>query len=92
MATAKLIPFNSVKRKGKNNEETHWSFKHWADLIEANFEKEFHVVAEMGELVNKTGIYKDSVGATQKWADFQLRCNFPITMVVVSIFLFDLFL
>lgn len=86
MADAKRIPFNSVQRNGKNGEKTVWTFKQWADLIKANFDKEFYVTVEMGELVNKKNIYKDSVGATQKWADFQLRCNFPITMVVVSIF------
>lgn len=85
LAEAKLIPFDSVERKGKNGEQTVWTFKQWADLIKSNFDKEFYVTADMGALVNKKGIYKDSVGATQQWADFQLRCNFPITMVVVSV-------
>lgn len=85
LATAKIIPYHSVKRIGQSGEETIWTLKQWADLIEENFEKEFYVVPEMGELVNKKGIYKDSVGASQPWADFQLRCNFPITMVAVSL-------
>lgn len=84
MAETKRIPFDSVQRTGKNNEKTVWTFKQWADLVKANFDKEFFVTVEMGELVNKKGIYKDSVGATQKYADYQLRCNFPITMVAVS--------
>lgn len=85
LVEAKLIPFNCVERTGKNGEKTAWTFKQWADLVKLNFEKEFYVTAEMGELVNKKGIYKDSVGATQQWADFQLRCNFPVAMVVVCI-------
>lgn len=84
MAESQLIPFDSVERKGKNGEQTIWTLKKWADLIQSNFDKEFFVTAEMGPLVNKAGIYKDSVGASQPWADFQLRCNFPITMVAVS--------
>lgn len=85
LAASKLIPYDSVERNGKSGEKTVWTFKQWADLIQQNFEKEFFVIPEMGPLVNKKGIYKDSVGASQPWADFQLRCNFPISMVAVSI-------
>lgn len=88
LAESQLLPFDSVERTAKTGEKTVWSLKKWADLIQANFEKEFYVTSDMGPLVNKLGIYKDSVGATQAWADFQLRCNFPITMVAVSYFFF----
>lgn len=84
LAEAQLYPYDSVERIGKGGEKTSWTFKKWADLVQANFDKEFYTTPEMGALVNKVGIYKDSVGATQAWADFQLRCNFPITMVAVS--------
>lgn len=70
-----------------------WSYKQWADKISLNFEKYFYVneVSSEGELkselIHRRGIFKDSHGATQAWADYQLRPNFPIAMVVVSIFL-----
>lgn len=64
------------------------TFSEWNQKIQANFESKFWIPAdickETNKLVNRAGIYKDSVGATQFWADFQLRCNFPIAMVVVS--------
>lgn len=84
LAESKVIPYDSVQRNGKSGEHTVWTFKEWGNRVQAHFEKEFYVTAEMGALVNKKGIYKDSVGATQQWADFQLRCNFTIAMVVVS--------
>lgn len=81
LSESQLLPFDSVERTAKTGEKTVWTLKKWADLVQANFDKEFYVTPEMGPLVNKVGIYKDSVGASQAWADFQLRCNFPITMV-----------
>lgn len=71
---------------------TTWTYEEWDARIAKNFEVNFWIntVPSSGEahpdLINRRGIYKDSVGATQAWADYQLRCNFPIAMVVVSIF------
>lgn len=76
-------PYKSVERIGKNGEKTVWTLEHWADLIEENFDRNFFVTPKSSQYVNKTGIYKDSFGATQPWADYQLRCNFPIAMVAV---------
>lgn len=69
LAAEKAIPYDSVERVGKNGEKTVWTFVKWADLIAANFEREFFVSEDSTDkLVNKRGIYKDSVGATQQWA------------------------
>lgn len=81
MSESKIIPYKSVERTGKSGEKTIWTFTEWADRISTNFEKNFFVTSESGPLANKLSIYKDCVGATKNWTDFQLRCNFPIAMV-----------
>ncbi|XP_049823584.1 glycogen debranching enzyme isoform X4 [Aethina tumida] len=81
-------PHSGVTRTHKNGTTTTWTFKEWSEKIKANFEKYFWISGSPAkdeirpDLINKRGIYKDSHGASQDWADFQLRCNFPITMVV----------
>lgn len=81
-----------VEKTSAEGIKTKWTFKQWSDLIQANFEKAFWIepVPTADEyrpdLINKRGIYKDSVGSSNEWTDFQLRCNIPIVMVVVSLF------
>ena len=68
------------------------SFSEWGERLKVNFEAKFWIpvdraVASQREgqeagYIHRTGIYKDSVGATQRYADFQLRPNFPAAMVV----------
>ncbi|XP_034951239.1 glycogen debranching enzyme isoform X2 [Chelonus insularis] len=83
-----LFPYGSVKRHNRDGTMVTWSYKQWADKITANFERCFYVnqtptKGEMNpELIHRRGIYKDSYGASQSWADYQLRPNFPIAMVV----------
>jgi glycogen debranching enzyme len=67
------------------------TFKEWSRLLKDNFEKHFWInvnpTAEYEthpEMINRRGIYKDSYFAKPFWADFQLRPNFPVAMVVVS--------
>lgn len=68
------------------------TFKEWEKKIVRNFERYFWISTQSvpenepnPKLINLRGIYKDSHGATQPWADFQLRPNFTVAMVVVSI-------
>lgn len=67
-------------------------YEEWNCRIQDNFEKMFYVSPDPEEkhekhpeLVHKRGIYKDTYGASSPWCDYQLRPNFTITMVVVSI-------
>ncbi|KAG8039804.1 hypothetical protein G9C98_000533 [Cotesia typhae] len=82
-----LFPYGSVQRRNRDGTSTTWSYQQWADRIADNFEKYFYVnetpiEGEMNpELIHRRGIYKDSHGATQPWANYQLRPNFPIAMV-----------
>ncbi|KAF5274002.1 hypothetical protein FQA39_LY01117 [Lamprigera yunnana] len=81
-------PYEGVERTTKSGTILFWSFKKWSEKIMNNFEKCFWIDTNKTEnekrpdLVNKRGIYKDCFGASQEWTDFQLRCNFPIAMVV----------
>lgn len=59
-------------------------------MIRDNFEKCFWIPIKtidgfniQEELINNRGIYKDTFGSSQAWADYQFRCNFPVAMVVV---------
>lgn len=72
---------------------TTWSYEEWNKKIQNNFEAHFWIPVDKNskkqveshpELINRRGIYKDTVGATNKWGDYQLRCNYPVAMVVVS--------
>ncbi|XP_017867030.1 PREDICTED: glycogen debranching enzyme isoform X1 [Drosophila arizonae] len=83
LSERKIIPHSGVERKGPSGEVTKWSYKEWADRIQKNFDAYFYVKeTDTTSVANKKCIYKDSYGATQDWTDFQLRCNFPITLTV----------
>lgn len=67
-------------------------FSTWAEKLKENFEAKFWIPADRtvaseregpeAGYIHRTGIYKDCVGATQRYSDYQLRPNFPIAMAV----------
>eukprot|EP00933_Yihiella_yeosuensis_P052310 TRINITY_DN50347_c0_g1_i1.p1 TRINITY_DN50347_c0_g1~~TRINITY_DN50347_c0_g1_i1.p1 ORF type:complete len:796 (+),score=125.18 TRINITY_DN50347_c0_g1_i1:129-2390(+) len=58
------------------------SYAEWNDKLQSNFERHFWIDPDERSDALVTGIYKDTVGATHKWQDFQLRPNFCIAMTV----------
>ncbi|XP_059049795.1 glycogen debranching enzyme [Achroia grisella] len=81
-------PHAGVSRRHRDGSLTAWSFAQWAERIRLNFERHYWVPAAPSaadrrpDLVHRRAIYKDSHGASQPWADYQLRCNFPVAMAV----------
>lgn len=83
-------PYNAVE-KTEHGVTTVMTFDQWGSLIKKNFEPCFWVPPAHQpvhhddlhpEMINRRLIYKDSYGAIWPWADYQLRPNFPIAMVV----------
>lgn len=69
------------------------TFKQWSEKIKENFEQCFYISKDQRrdtgatsyiqqELVNRSGIYKDVYGSTNKFTDYQLRPNLCIAMAV----------
>ncbi|VVC27660.1 Hypothetical protein CINCED_3A023505 [Cinara cedri] len=83
--------FSGVTRTNKDGSITSWTYEEWNEKIQNNFEAYFWIPQDkkslnkfesLPELINRRGIYKDTVGASNKWGDYQLRCNYPVAMVV----------
>lgn len=82
-----LFAHSAVTRTNADGSKTTWSLQDWSEKIKANFESHYYVLKgnkldKRPDLINKEGIYKDTLNAGQPWTDYQLRCNFPITMAV----------
>jgi glycogen debranching enzyme len=82
----KVFPHEGVK---KSNSDQMISYKQWAELIKQNFEKYFFIDPsptstkdEHPNLINRRGIYKDTLNSKALWTDYQLRPNFPIALAV----------
>ena len=65
------------------------SLEVWADTIRANFDKYFWVGSQAGaevephpHLVSAVNIFKDSVGSSGEYTDYQLRCNYVIPLAL----------
>jgi len=82
-----------------NDQKRYISYKDWDFLVSSTFEKHFYVPKDPSDdhkfviqqnHVNRRGIYKDTVGSTHGWTDYQLRPNFFVAMVVApELFSFD---
>ncbi|XP_028968045.1 glycogen debranching enzyme-like [Galendromus occidentalis] len=79
-----IYPYASVELEGSET-----TFAEWSTRIQTHFESCFFVPEEGAgafdqrpDLINRRGIYKDTFGSRQPWADYQFRPNFTIAMVV----------
>ena len=55
----------------------------WAAKIDANFERHYWIgEACADQHVNKRRIYKDTLGSSVPWADYQLRPNFLVALTL----------
>lgn len=82
----RFYPYDGVECLYDNTITLKWTWKRWASIIQSNFEKYFYIPLDGKDpnpkLINRKGIYKDTVGASLTWQDYQLRPNFLIAMVV----------
>jgi len=89
LSASVLVFLSGLSKAGKfptsgvENDQEKWSFEEWFLKIQSNFEKIFFVGDDCQSSVkNRIGIYRDTVGATDEWRDYQLRPNFLVAMVV----------
>ncbi|KAJ2939605.1 hypothetical protein O0L34_g14322 [Tuta absoluta] len=81
-------PHAGVTRQHQDGSSTTWTWSQWTDRLRKSFERHFWIPAEPSavddrpDLIHRRAIYKDTVGASRPWADYQLRCNYVIAMVV----------
>ena len=73
-----VYPFDAVTKQDER-----LTFADWSGKIRDNFERHFFVDQDNSNpLVNRRDIYKDTLNASEPWRDFQLRCNFVVSMAV----------
>ncbi|XP_027196486.2 glycogen debranching enzyme [Dermatophagoides pteronyssinus] len=76
-------PYEGVHCQTRSNETERWTFEYWNEKILGNFEKYFYIDDDCNDqYINRRNIYKDTVGSTIQWMDYQLRPNFLIAMVI----------
>ena len=67
------------------------TYQEWALRIDSAFEENFWIPEEPkqnneeAKLVHRRCIYKDTLGASHRFADYQLRPNICVAMTVVSV-------
>ncbi|KAI8815426.1 glucanotransferase domain of glycogen debranching enzyme-domain-containing protein [Cladochytrium replicatum] len=89
-ANSTVWPWAGVKVKDESGERL-VTYKEWNDMIQQSFERYFYVPIDKSQdsfynikpsLVNRRGIYKDVLGSSLEYADYQLRPNMYVTMVL----------
>ncbi|EAY00134.1 Amylo-alpha-1,6-glucosidase family protein [Trichomonas vaginalis G3] len=82
------FPYDGVNVEESGKKIT---FNEWHSILAANFESWFYIPADASEddkyfiehsFVSVRGIYKDTVGASNEFGDYQFRPNVPIAMTV----------
>lgn len=82
------FPYSGVQRVLNNGissrvETTILTYKSWDKMIQDRFETEFYISEDStSHLTNIRNIYKDVLGSTSQWEDYQLRPNQCIAMMV----------
>jgi len=75
---AKVFPHTTMKTSSGKD----LTYGEWNKRLGENFERLFWIGDDDKAPTNLRGFYRDTVGATRSWQDFQLRPNFPIAMAV----------
>ncbi|OXA50784.1 Glycogen debranching enzyme [Folsomia candida] len=81
---------SSVQRTDADGKTITWTLSEWNSKIQKNFESKFWIAENPSDrchdphenLINRSGIYKDSYRASSRFCDYQLRPNFLIAMAV----------
>ncbi|KAI9294200.1 hypothetical protein K502DRAFT_350213 [Neoconidiobolus thromboides FSU 785] len=80
-------PYKQVNLEDKQA----FTFKQWNELVLQNFEKYYYVPLQDEDqeayhinpsLINRRGIYKDTLNSSIEYTDYRLRPNFPVAMYV----------
>lgn len=84
--------WDSVFIKSENGLEQKVTFVEWDNMIQKSFERHFFIPSDASddakycitrpELINRRGIYRDVVGSSLPYTDYQFRPNIFIAMVV----------
>ena len=79
-------PFSFSRKLQGSTGSSQFLFTDWLQRIDENFEKEFWIgQSDPSKFVNRRQIYKDTVNSAMQWTDFQLRPNFLVAAVLVSL-------
>ncbi|KAJ3036051.1 hypothetical protein HDV00_003098 [Rhizophlyctis rosea] len=83
--------WKGVTVKDMNREDKFISYEEWNNRLQKSFERHFYIPTDAADdtkyavgsadLVNRRGVYKDTVGASLQYMDYQLRPNLCIAMV-----------